>query len=130
MDEVAWVFAMHCTETDLPKRYLSKPIHMRHNPRVRTSLLYPRHAALLDRLWQGPATLEQLLKDLPANAHLHERDLFGLYLTRAISTSAGPGGKTDGDAPASDLFDTTGKWMLKSVGQRMNTMTGDLQSLF
>jgi hypothetical protein len=130
MDEVAWVFAMHCTETDLPKRYLSKPIHMRHNPRVRTSLLYPRHAALLDRLWQGPATLEQLQKDLPASAHLHERDLFGLYLTRSISTSAGPGVKNNDDVPASGAFDTTGKWMLKSVGQRMNTMTGELQSLF
>ncbi len=130
MDEVAWVFAMHSQEIDLPKRYLSKPIHVRRNPRVRTSLLYPRHAALLDQLWQSPTTLEQLQKALPANAHLHERDLFGLYLTRSISTSAEVGDKSGEDASVPGSFDITGKWMLQREGQRMNTMTGELQSLF
>lgn len=130
MDEVAWVFAMHSIETDLPKRYLSKSIHVRRNPRVRTSLLYPRHAALLDRLWNSPATLEQLQKEWPANAHQHERDLFGLYLTRSISTTATLGDKAGDGASVPGAFDTTGKWMLQRTGQRMNTMTGELQSLF
>ncbi len=129
MDEVAWVYAMHCHQSELPKRYLIKPIHVRRNPRVRTSLLYPRHAALLDRLWLQPSTLEQLQRVLPSIAHLLERDLFGLYLTRSISTASQSDPASDGSS-LPGTFDTTGKWLLQRVGQRMNTMAGELQSLF
>jgi hypothetical protein len=129
MDEVAWVYAMHCDEPDLPKRYLTQSIYVRHNPRVRTSLLYPRHAALMDLLWQQPTNLAQLRKKLPGMAHLLERDLFGLYLTRSISTAVQNHLGQDG-APTPGAFDTTGKWILQSVSRRMNTMAGELQSLF
>jgi hypothetical protein len=131
MDEVAWVYAMHCQQPELPKRYVQKPVYVRHNPRVRTSLLYPRHAALMDRLWQQPSNFEALKKDLPHGAHLLERDLFGLYLTRSISTAPQGDMSTDGmSVPPSTSFEATGKWMLQRTPQRMNTMAGELQSLF
>jgi hypothetical protein len=131
MDEVAWVYAMHCSEPELPKRYLQKPLYVRHNPRVRTSLLYPRHAALMDRLWQQPSSFEALQQDLSNTAHLLERDLFGLYLTRSITTASQAGASPDGvSVPPSTSFETTGKWMLQRTPQRMNTMAGELQSLY
>jgi hypothetical protein len=129
LDEVGWVFAMHCTDFDLPKRYRSKPIHIRHNPRVRSSLLYPRHAALIDQLWRSPTTLERLQKEQPEQAAWLERDVFALYLTRCISTQK----PSDASGEASSLpgnFDNTNPWMLQRMGQRMNTLTGELQSLF
>jgi hypothetical protein len=129
MDEVAWVYAMHCHQPELPKRYLIKPMHVRRNPRVRTSLLYPRHAALMDRLWQQPSTLEQLKIELPDMAHLLERDVLGLYLTRSISTASQSDPANDGSS-LPGTFDTTGKWLLQRAGQRMNTIAGELQSLF
>jgi hypothetical protein len=129
MDEVAWVFAMHSTAPNLPKRYESKSIHVRHNPRVRTSLLYPRHSVLLDRLWQGPVAMAQLQAELPGTAHLLGRDLFGLYITRSISTSKAPEASGEHSSlPGS--FDNTSPWSIQHMSRRMNTMAGELQSLF
>jgi hypothetical protein len=95
MEEVAWLFAMHTPEFLLPKRYATKPIYMRRLPRVRPSMLYRRHGFLIESLSAEPATLE-MLQDLivptrvPENPGLEEqrvvRDLFALYLCRAITT--------------------------------------------
>jgi hypothetical protein len=129
MDEVAWVFAMHSAVPNLPKRYESKPIHVRRNPRVRTSLLYPRHAVLLDRLWQGPVAMAQLQTYLPDTAHLLKRDLFGLYITHSISTSKATQASGEHSSQP-DLFDNTSPWSIQHLSRRMNTMAGELQSLF
>jgi hypothetical protein len=130
MEELAWVFAMHCGALDLPKRYAAKPIHMRRNPRVRASLLYPRHAQLLDVMWQNPSTLQDLQKRLSASAHWIERDLFALYLTRSISTSAPAKQPGDHSTQPPSEFDNTGKWILHRMSRRMNTMNGELGPLY
>jgi hypothetical protein len=129
MDEVAWVFAMHTATPNLPERYERKPIHVRHNPRVRPSLLNPRHSVLLDRLWQGPTSMTQLRADLSDAAHLLKRDLFGLYITRSISTSKA----ADSSGEHSSLpgaFVNTSRWSIQHLSRRMNTMSGELNSLF
>jgi hypothetical protein len=129
MDEVAWVYAMHITAPNLPKRYESKPIHVRRNPRVRTSLLYPRHSVLLDRLWQSPTTMTQLQAELSGITDLLKRDLFGLYITRSISTT--PQANLAGEHSSSPgSFDNTPLWSIQRLGRRMNTIAGELQSLF
>lgn len=129
LDEVAWVFAMRGHSVELPKRYRSKQIHIRHNPRVRSTLLSPRHSALIDQLWRGAATLAQLQTERPELSTWLERDIYGLYLTRCISTQK----PSAHDGEASSLpggFDNTSPWMMQRLGKRMNTLTGDLQSLF
>jgi hypothetical protein len=129
LDEVGWVFATHCLEFELPKRYRSKPIHILHNPRVRSSLLYPRHATLIDQLWHHPTSFEQLQKLRPELSSWLERDLYALYLTRCISTQK----PAVHDGEASSLpggFNNTSPWMLQRLGKRMNTLAGELQSLF
>ncbi|MBS7808766.1 hypothetical protein [Variovorax sp. PCZ-1] len=129
LDEVGWVFATHCMDIELPKRYRSKPIHILHNPRVRSSLLYPRHAILIDQLWHHPTSFEQLQKLRTEQDDWLERDLYALYLTRCISTQQA----TTHDGEASSLpgdFSHTSPWMLQRLGKRMNTLAGELQSLF
>jgi hypothetical protein len=130
LEEMMWLFALHCGLLDLPERYTRKPIHLRRNPRVRDTLLNARHALLLDRLSISPPTLAQLRQELPKQASWLERDLFALYLTRAISTAAaGPA-----DSPTGGLqdkqFETTGKWMLDRLNRRANTVAADLKPLF
>jgi hypothetical protein len=129
LDEVGWVFATHCLEFELPKRYLSKPIHILHNPHVRNSMLYPRHTALIDQLWHHPTSFEQLEKQNPERSNWLHRDLYALYLTRCISTQKPS--VHDGEASSlSGSFNDTGPWMLQRLGKRMNTLAGELQSLF
>jgi hypothetical protein len=129
LDEVGWVFAMRCQTFELPKRYLSKPIHILHNPRVRSTLLSPRHAALVDQLWLGSAALEQLQKERPELGEWLERDLYALYLTRCISTQK-PNGVHGETSSLPGGFDNTNPWPAQGAGQRMHTLTGDLQPLF
>ncbi|MFM7331107.1 MAG: hypothetical protein ACKO1L_05530 [Brachymonas sp.] len=128
LEEITWLFGMHCPLVDLPERYAQKTIHLRRNPRVRSSLLYPRHATLLDRLSLAPPTLAQLRQDLPTHQPWLERDLFALYLTRAISTATAPDGQTQ--SLNTRDFDTTGKWTLDRLSRRANTVAGDLNPLF
>jgi hypothetical protein len=127
-EELAWVFAQHCTSITLPSRYLSKPIHLKRSPRVRGSLLYPRHATLLDRMSQNAVTLAQLRQDLPKQAGMIERDLYALYLTRAISTTepypSKGAGSTSGN---SDLDSSPG--ILDRMNRRLNTITDELRPL-
>jgi hypothetical protein len=127
MDELAWIFAMHFQSTDLPRRYQKKPIYLRRNPRLRDVLLYPRHVALVDRLWQKPQTLEQLCRAFPESAHWMERDVYGLYLMRCISTTA-PEATSEGNSslPADDQD----KWLLQRIGDHAHTMKAELKPLF
>lgn len=129
LDEVGWVYATHCLDFELPKRYRSKPIHILHNPRVRSSLLYPRHTTLIDQLWHHPITLEHLQKERPELASWLERDLYALYLTRCISTQR-PAAQDIENSSLPGNFNNTSPWMLQRLGKRMNTLAGELQSLF
>jgi hypothetical protein len=130
MDELAWVFAMHTASLNLPARYLKKLLYLRHSPRIRHSLLRPRHAALLECLCAGAATFEQLRKELPDSAHWIERDLLALYLVRSITTTAPV---EQFDSPSSLPFGTSSQGVPASqqlLGRRLSTMSGNLQSLF
>ncbi len=124
MDEAAWVFAMHCSSPQLPKRYLNKLIHIKRNPPVRDSWLYPRHAALIDYLWQKAGTLAHLNASRSLSPRFLERDLYALYLTRTVSTIA-PGEDVHG---ASSLQEST--YCDKNAApKRMNTIAAELATL-
>jgi hypothetical protein len=106
MEEVAWVHALHCRTFVLPSRYYSKPLHLRRMPRVRASMIYPRHAELLEALGQEAFAYKHLIKLFPEReAHL-PRDLFALYACRAITTSSD--GATTTDNPPSSPSEQAG----------------------
>jgi hypothetical protein len=128
LDEIGWVYATHRVDVELPKRYLSKPIHILRNPRVRNSLLHPRHVTLIDQLWNHPTSFAQLQKQRPEHSAWLERDLYALYLTRCISTQkASDQEASNSSLPAS--FNDSSPWM-QGLSKRMNTLAGELQSLF
>jgi hypothetical protein len=126
--ELTWLFAMHCKEPDLPRRYLTKPIYLHALPNIRSSLLYPRHALLLDELAANPHTIDELGVSLPHHARWMMRDIYALFLLRAISTS-GPiddplavpsiPNETDGDA----------RYLLNRMGHHLQTMRAGLGPL-
>lgn len=128
LPELTWLFAMHCKDPDLPRRYLVKPIHLRALPDVRSSLLQARHTILLNELTTGPKTADELSSHLPHIARWVSRDIYALYLLRAISTS-GPlndplavpsvPGETDADA----------RYLLNRMGQNLPTMRAGLEPL-
>jgi hypothetical protein len=88
MEEVAWIHALHSPSLHLPERYKQKLLFLRRLPRVRASMIYPRHTHLLEALGQEPATYAQLLVLWPQRAATLERDLYALFVCRAISTNA------------------------------------------
>lgn len=88
MEEVMWAHALHCHHFNLPKRYYQMPLRLRRTPRVRASMVYPRHAALLEILAQDAITYSALIELHPDGlAHL-ERDIYALYACHAITTNA------------------------------------------
>ena len=88
MEEVAWIHALHSPSLNLPERYRQKLLYLRRLPRVRASMIYPRHAQLLEALGQDPLTYAQLLQVWPQRAATLERDLYALFVCRAITTNA------------------------------------------
>ncbi len=126
--EITWLFAMHCPRIELPPRYYTKPFWLRRAPDVRSSLLYARHAVLLDRICNGPVMLDELPVDLAIDGHLIERDIYALFLIRSISTS----GPVDDPLAAPSIPNEDyegGKWMLDRMGQNLNTVADKLQRL-
>lgn len=102
LQELGWVYAMHSPSVKLPKRYRALPIYVRHNPRIRGTLLNPRHATLMDQLWHGPQTYAQILQLRPELKEWLARDLNALYLTRSITTQKpGQTGRDPSSLPAS-----------------------------
>jgi hypothetical protein len=88
MEEVAWIHALHCHTFNLPRRYRHMPLRLRRTPRVRASLIYPRHAELLEALGNEAHTFDALTELFPdREAHI-ERDVYALYACRAITTNA------------------------------------------
>jgi hypothetical protein len=123
--ELGWLYAMRCQKFELPERYLSKPIHIKTNPKVRSSLLYPRQSQLIDMLWENPHTISRLGKERPELKPWLLRDMYALYLTRSISTQK----PIDSKDPASSLpagLENTQPALLHRLGRRMNTIAGDL----
>lgn len=88
MEEVAWIHALHSPSLSLPERYRQKLLYLRRLPRVRASMIYPRHAHLLEALGQEPLTYPQLLDLWPQRVATLERDLYALFVCRAITTNA------------------------------------------
>jgi hypothetical protein len=130
LEELAWVYAMHVPHAQLPKRYQTKPIHIRRSIKVRASLLSARHTALLDCLWEGAATLDVLRHALPDHTRWIERDLMGMYLTRCISTTA-PQETNEGHSSLPGGAGSMEKWTLRHTSQRpTDTITGALNPLF
>lgn len=137
LTEVGWVYAMHSVSLKLPRRYRALPIYVRHNPRVRSSLLYPRHAALMDQLWHGPQTYDQIERGRPELAEWLARDLNALYMTRSITTQKPGAGDGEASSLPANFVHTNPSMMLRPThstnelaGQRMNTVTDDLKPLF
>jgi hypothetical protein len=87
MEELAWIYALHNAEIDLPERYLTLPIYLRQAPQVRPSMIYPRHVALLELLGQEPCTYRRLVDAFPQRPDLLRRDLYVLFACRSITTS-------------------------------------------
>jgi hypothetical protein len=87
IEEVEWIYAMHCKQFVLPARYQRKPIYLRRLPRVRGGMLYPRHNLLLELLGRQPCTYEHLCGIWQEGSEALMRDLYALYLCRAITTS-------------------------------------------
>jgi hypothetical protein len=87
IEEVEWIYAMHCKQFVLPTRYQRKPIYLRRLPRVRAGMLYPRHNRLLQWLGEKPRTYEFLSGVWQDGSEQLMRDLYALYLCRAITTS-------------------------------------------
>ncbi len=99
LEEVAWIHAMHRPTFNLPSRYRRKPVYLRRMPRVRASLIYPRHADLLEALGKEVCDYDGLVALFPEQAEHLQRDLYGLYVCRAITTNSD--GVTMSDSPAS-----------------------------
>jgi hypothetical protein len=99
LEEVAWIHALHCHAFSLPGRYRRKPLHLRRMPRVRASLVYSRHANLLEALGKEVCDYDYLAALFPEHAGQLNRDLYALYVCRAITTN--PDGITMSDNPAS-----------------------------
>jgi hypothetical protein len=87
MEELAWLYALHHETVDLPERYLKLPIYLRQPPKVRPSMIYPRHVALLELLGQTPCVYQRLVDTFPQRPDLLQRDLYVLFACRAITTS-------------------------------------------
>ena len=88
LEELAWLLCMHRPHPTLASRYYTQPVYLRRMPRVRSSLLYPRHAVLLQWLSQQGCKLELLVDAMGLHAEVIVRDLHALYMCRAITTTA------------------------------------------
>lgn len=137
LEELAWIMGMHRPVPTLPERYYSKPVYLRRMPRVRSSLLYPRHVALLQWLSQQGCNMELLIEVLRVDASVVVRDLQALYMCRAITTTvqssllAAESGLTSGSSTPSFYSWLTGQdsgtLPAADGGFDLQTMAGDLR---
>jgi hypothetical protein len=104
IEEVEWLYAMHCKQFTLPARYLSRPLYFRRLPRVRAAMLYTRHNRLLELLAKEVWTYERLVSIFAESDEQLQRDLYGLYLCRAITTSPEKAKPSPEAAPSSPRF--------------------------
>ena len=128
LPELTWLFAMHCREPNLPSRYLKKPIFLHALPRVRNSILYPRHSTLLDILASSPFAMDQLREALSTNDQTLVRDIYALYLVKSISTS-GPVDDPLAVPSMPNEMELEDTWTLKQTGKELQTLQAGLPSL-
>jgi hypothetical protein len=122
VEELMWILALHGSDMPLPERYFVRPVHLRRMPRVRSSLLVPRHAVLLKLLSQRPWHWLDLAAALGAQTDAQkkqlQRDMYALYICHTITTQ-----------PRSNPAVSTRPGNLTSEGEgehHLPTMTGDL----
>ncbi len=138
MEELAWLLGMHRPTPTLADRYYKQPIYLRRMPRVRSSLLYPRHTVLLQWLSQQGCKLEVLVDAMGLHPEVIVRDLHALYMCRAITTtvknsvlaaeagmSSGPGASASGDSRMTGQ--DSGTLPAHGEGFDLPTMVGDLR---
>lgn len=128
LSELTWLFAMHCKDPELPKRYFSKLIYLHALPDIRSSLMHPRHALLLDEMAATAHSMEQLQQVLPNNSHWLTRDIYALFLLRAVTTS-GPVGDPLAVPSIPNETDTDARWLLNRMGHHLPTMLTGLERL-
>ena len=128
MEEVAWLYGLHRPTIDLPKRYMQSTVYFRRLPRVRSSLLQPRHTNLMELLGSAALTYQQLRESLDIDMENLERDLYSLYLCRAITTRSHKGAVGhDSDPGYSSLFFRTPSIGMNTVQDyTIQTVTGHL----
>ena len=118
LEEVAWIYALHCPNIVLPNRYMQAPIYFRRLPHVRSGMIYRRHANLLEILGCAALTYDQLCEESDVDVENLERDLNGLYLCRAITTRSQKSAiEADGETSDSNLFSRS----TRSGGDSSNT---------
>jgi hypothetical protein len=137
LEELAWLLGMHRPNPTLAERYTTEPVYLRRMPRVRSSLLYPRHTVLLQWLSQQGCKLDLLVDAMGLSADVIVRDLHALYLCRAITTKvkdsvlAAEAGMSSGGSSASADSRITGQdsGTLPAYGEGFDlpTMVGDLR---
>ena len=138
MEELAWLLGMHRPNPTIPESYHTKPVYLRRMPRVRSSLLYPRHAVLLQWLSQQGCKLELLVDAMSLSSDTIVRDLHALYMCRAVTTTvkdsilaaeAGMSSGTGSSACADSRLTGQDSGTLPAYGEGFDlpTMVGDLR---
>lgn len=127
LDEAAWIYALHGSDTVLPRRYKKSPIYFLRLPRVRSGFIYPRHSVLMEHLSSKPRTFDQLGRAAGVDAANLERDLAALYQCRAITTEAQKLVKQSGsDGGNSGLFSRSSTKTATEQAKELQTVTGPL----
>jgi hypothetical protein len=99
LEDVGWIYAMHCNHLHLHSSYLHLPIYLRKRPSVGSAMLYPRHSLLLGVLGKGPATYVELAGALTDQEVHLERDLYALFVCNAITTQLDAVGQSEALPP-------------------------------
>jgi hypothetical protein len=131
LEECMWILAMYGQEPALPARFFTNPVYLRRLPRVPSHLLYPRHAYLMELLraqeWKFIALAAALNYDSDAQKSLLKRDLFALYVCRAITTDASRAMARSAAAPYS-YPSSQPSTSVPSIGMgQLDTMPADLR---
>jgi hypothetical protein len=127
MQELAWLMAMHRHTPSIPDRYYAKPIYLSRVPKVRTSLLMPRHSVLLEMLGQQGWQIDQLAPALACTQAVLVRDLNALYVCRAITTTVGNSVLAAEASVANPQLGQESSILTTGMGYQLPTMAADLR---
>lgn len=86
--EVMWQFAARTTRDVLPERYRKKPIHFRHAPTVRQTMVKDTHLVLLRELSGKPQRFAELQQNTGLGEAQLASALAALYFVGAITSDA------------------------------------------
>jgi len=108
ISEVMWQFAVRASRDVLPQRYRTKPIHFRHAPGVRQTLVKDTHLVLLRELALKPQRFEELQQNTGLGDAQLANALAALYFVGSITTDARRA--PHASSPHSQAAKTTGAW--------------------